>query len=333
MSFRFENPLFLLLIPIFLILYRRFVMNRTQEMTPAILFSDVKNLKFLRTTFNVRMRRKLPWLRMFLVVLLLTALARPQLGRSEDQILTEGVDIILALDTSGSMAAEDLANQKTRLDVARSVIEEFISNRKNDRIGLVLFASEAFTQCPLTLDYNVLSKFVDSAEMGMIKDGTAIGSAIACSVARLRDSKAKSKIVILLTDGQNNAGQVDPITAAGMASALGVKVYTIGAGSMGEAPMAVDDPVFGRRYVRVKVNIDDQLLTRIAEATGGTYFRATDEKSLQETYRSIDEMEKTKVEVRNYTHYREIGPVMAGLGFILLILELILDKVLLRRLP
>ncbi|PKK89197.1 MAG: aerotolerance regulator BatA [Candidatus Wallbacteria bacterium HGW-Wallbacteria-1] len=333
MSFRFDDPLFLLLIPIFVFFFRNVFFRGGGAKSPAILFSDVRNLKLLQGTMNVRMRRYLPWFRMFLVVLLITALARPQYGRSEDQILTEGVDIILALDISGSMAAEDLANQKTRLDVAREVIDEFITNRKNDRIGLVLFSSEAFTQCPLTLDYNVLKKFVEGAKMGLIKDGTAIGSAIACSVARLRESKAKSKIIILLTDGQNNAGQVDPVTAAKMATALGIRVYTIGAGTRGLAPMAVDDPIFGRRYVRVKVDIDEELLTGIANDTGGTYFRATDARSLMETYQKIDEMEKTEVKVRNYTHYREVGPVMAGIGFLLLIFELILDKVILRRLP
>lgn len=241
------------------------------------------------------------------MVLLTVALARPQRGFRENELSGRGVDIVLALDVSTSMRAEDF-QPDNRLGVAKTVAQSFVASRPHDRLGLVLFAGTAVTQCPLTLNHPVLSDLLGRVDFGMVEDGTAIGTGLATALNRLRDSKAKSKVVILLTDGDNNRGAIDPLTAADLASALDVRVYTIGVGTSGIAPMPVDDPVFGLRYDRVPVRIDEATLKTIAQRTGGRYFRARDAQGLADIYRQIDQMEKSDVTSAAYSEWRDRGP-------------------------
>jgi Ca-activated chloride channel family protein len=267
-----------------------------------------------------------------ILALLIIALARPQKGEAERKVVSEGLDIVLAVDISSSMKAEDF-RPGNRLDVAKRVAREFIQGRVEDRIGLVVFAADSYTQCPVTVDHDVLLELLDDVTFGDIKDGTAIGMALANSLARLKDVPAPSKVVILLTDGRNNAGSVDPLTAASMARALSVRVYTIGVGSEGEAPFPVDDPVFGRRYVQVPADVDDMTLAAIADSTGGLYFRATDPEALAIIFTKIDEMERRPVEMAEYVSRRDLGvwAVWPALGF--LALQGLLSLSWLRRIP
>lgn len=271
-------------------------------------------------------------LRALVLLLMVAAIARPQTGQSEYTTHTEGVDILLVLDTSGSMQAQDF-KPKNRLHVAKEVVQEFVGKREHDRIGLVVFAAQAVTQCPLTLDYPVLNRLIEGVDIGMLEDGTAIGVALATAVNRLKNSEAESRVVVLLTDGQNNAGTIDPTTAAKVAAALGIKVYTIGVGTKGRAPMPVNDPIFGKRLVSVEVNIDEEMLTKIAELTEGQYFRATDREELIEIYEQIDEMEKTRVESETFVNYtdRYRWLLLPALG--LFLMELLLSQTILRELP
>lgn len=246
---------------------------------------------------------------------------------------TEGVDIILALDVSSSMLAEDF-KPKNRLEAAKKVAEEFIQGRQNDRLGMVIFAGESFTQCPLTLDYGVLMTLLQDIKVAdQDWDGTAIGMGIINAVNRLRDSKAKSKVIILLTDGVNNRGEVDPITASNIAAAIDVKIYTIGAGSHGTALYPVNDPLLGKRFVPMPVEIDEDVLKQIAANTKARYFRATDTKKLSEIYAEIGELEKTKIEVKEFTRYDEFFHYFLMIGLGLFILEMILTNSIFRKLP
>jgi len=267
---------------------------------------------------------------MIALSLLIFAAARPQSGRTKEIVKTEGIDIMLVLDISGSMAAEDFTPDN-RLEVAKRVIKDFVGKRKGDRIGLVLFAGKSFTQCPLTVDYEVLNSFLERAHIGQVEDGTAIGMALATATNRLRESKAKSKIIILLTDGVNNAGEVDPATAAKLAAGVGIKVYSVGAGTNGYAPVPVKDPLFGTRLVRMRVEIDEQTLQNVADLTGGEYFRATDTKSLEAIYDRIDEMEKSTVELEHFTEYTEHYRPFALAGLIALCLGMLLESTVLRK--
>jgi Ca-activated chloride channel homolog len=282
--------------------------------------------------WRARARSALTILRVLVLSLLIVALARPLYGEREELIVSEGIDIVLGLDISGSMRAEDF-QPDNRLEVAKEVAREFIEGRKGDRIGLVVFASSAYTQCPLTTDYPVLLQMLDKVDFGGIKDGTAIGMAIATGTNRLRESGSPSRVLILLTDGRNNAGTIDPITAAKLAKAVGVRIHTIGAGSQEEAPYPVDDPVFGKRYVMMPVQVDEGTLRQVAEITGGAYFRATDAGALEAIYRQIDTMEKTRVETKTYVDYSEFGGALILPALLLLILEVILKAGLLRKLP
>jgi Ca-activated chloride channel family protein len=283
-------------------------------------------------------RRALPWARLLALALLVLALARPQVVRREEQFRTEGIDVMLALDISGSMQAEDF-KPKNRLYVAKEVIGQFLDLARNDRVGLVVFAGQAFTQCPLTLDYGVLRTLLGGVEIGMIEDGTAIGTALASAVNRLKDSAAKSKVVILLTDGENNRGQIDPVTAAKIAQALHVRVYTIGVGKVGGAPIPTMHPVLGKIYARnpdgslVLTKLDEPLLRRIADETGGEFFRATDAEALKKIYAQILELERTKFEVKQFEKVREYYRWAAVPALALLALELSLAHTRLRVLP
>ncbi|MGB2981786.1 MAG: VWA domain-containing protein, partial [Candidatus Zixiibacteriota bacterium] len=297
-----------------------------------IKYSDINLVRRLKPSFRIRERHVLAVLRMLAIVFLAFALARPQSGRKGEEISSEGIDIILALDISGSMRAEDF-KPHNRLHVAKQVIKEFIEGRRSDRIGLVVFSKQSFTQCPLTLDYGVLFNFLDKVSFGMIEDGTAIGVAIANAVNRLRESEAEGKVVILLSDGRNNAGEIDPITAAQAAKAMNVKIYTIGAGKPGNAPYPVDDPIFGKRYIYVENEIDEATLQQIAQITGGEYFRAKDEEALSRIYKQISKMEQTEIKVKEYMQYNELFSNYALVGLMLLMVEIVLANTRYRKIP
>ncbi|MBU1061120.1 MAG: VWA domain-containing protein [Candidatus Omnitrophica bacterium] len=328
---RFGSPIFLLLlgiIPLLIWDYLRSLKSRQAGIT----FSDVSIVKNIRPGFRVKARHLPVILRGVAIFIFILAMARPQSGQELEEIITEGIDIVLTLDTSGSMKAEDFKPQN-RLGAAKEVISQFIESRRNDRIGLVVFARYSFTQCPLTLDYGVLLDLLEEIDIGIIEDGTAIGTAIANSVNRLRDSESKSKVIILLTDGINNAGKIDPVTAAKTAKALGIKIYTIGAGKPGGALYPVQDPIFGKRYVRMDTEIDEVLLENIAEETGGMYFRAKDEKGLKNIYETIGELEKTEIETKEYANYTELAGYFILPGFMIFLMEIILSNTLFRKLP
>ncbi|PYV10942.1 MAG: aerotolerance regulator BatA [Acidobacteria bacterium] len=247
-------------------------------------------------------------------------------------MLTEGVDIVIALDASGSMAAEDYA-PRNRLAVAKLVIGQFIEGLKHDRVGLVVFAGKALTRCPATLDYGVLLQALDSVQMGMMEDGTAIGNALATCLNRLRSSPAKSKVIVLVTDGVNNRGEVQPLDGAKIARALGVKIYTVGVGSRGTARFPVRDNFGQTVYMNLPVEIDEESLTRIAETTGGVYYRSTDRPSLERIFQEIGRLEKTRIEVKTYTHYNERFTALLFPALGLAALAAVADRTRLRKLP
>lgn len=269
-------------------------------------------------------------LRILALAFFIVAFARPQTFSSGENILTEGIDIAMVLDISGSMLAEDF--KPNRLEAAKKVIDDFVKGRTTDKIGLVIFSGESFTQCPLTIDYVVLSNLLKDIYSGMIEDGTAIGNAIANGVNRLKDSKSKSKVLILLTDGVNNAGEIDPITAAQIAQNFGIRIYTVGVGTIGQAPYPFNTP-FGKRYQMVPVEIDETLLKQISGITGGKYFRATNNRKLVEIYNEIDKLEKTRVEITSYRHAKELYFGWALSGLFLVLLEFGLSRTFLRKLP
>jgi Ca-activated chloride channel family protein len=297
------DPWFLLLLALIPILVWRHS-RRTRAGEGSLFFASTVALEGMRSPWTVRFRHVLFGMNILALALAITAMARPQRGAEEEEVLTEGVDIIVALDASGSMAAEDF-EPRNRLFVAKLVVRRFVEGLKHDRVGLVVFAGKAFTRCPLTLDYGVLLHVVDEIELGSIEDGTAIGNALATCLNRLRESKAKSKVIILVTDGVNNRGEIQPLDAAGIAQTLGVKIYAVGIGSHGTARVPVMDPNYGKVYVDMPVEIDEQSLIRIAETTRGLYYRATDRPSLEKIFQDIARLEKTRIEVKTYTHYDE----------------------------
>jgi len=330
--YRFANPEFLyMLVIIPLLVY--WYWKRQQKISGKIRFSDVNIVKQVGQTLKQRLRHGLFLLRLLFIMLIIVAFARPQSGSKMHETSTEGVDIILALDVSSSMLAEDF-KPKNRLIAAKQVAEEFIQGRQNDRLGMVIFAGESFTQCPLTLDYGVLLTLLREINVADQEwDGTAIGMGLINAVNRLRDSKAKSKVIILLTDGVNNRGEIDPITASNIAAALKIKIYTIGAGSRGTALYPVDDPILGRRFVPMQVEIDEEVLKKIAANTGGRYFRATNTEKLAQIYQEIGELEKTKIEVKEFTRYQEYFGYFLGTGLIIFLFEIILTQTVFRKIP
>lgn len=283
-------------------------------------------------SLRAAMSQWLPLLRALALALLILALAGPRLGRTKVKSYSEGIDIVLALDISGSMRALDFP-PGSRLDAAKKVAHEFIKGRPGDRIGLVVFASNSYTQCPLTTDQEVLLRLLEEIKIGDIKDGTAIGMAIGNALNRLKEVPGKSRVVILLTDGMNNTGVLDPLTGAGLAHSLGVRIYTIGAGTKGKAPYPVEHPLFGRRIEYVEVDIDEETLQAISDTTGGLYFRATDAESLQRIYERIDALEKTRVETEEFVEYRDLGGFMLWPPLALVLLEILLSTTWLRRMP
>ena len=330
--FRFANPEYLYLLILVPVLASWYWKRRAKS-TGKIRFSDIHVIKKAGKTLKQRLRHSLMLMRLIFITLIIIAFARPQSGSQIRETNTEGVDIILALDVSSSMLAEDF-KPKNRLEAAKKVAEEFIQGRQNDRIGLVIFAGESFTQCPLTIDYGVLSTLLGEIQVADKDwDGTAIGMGVVDAVNRLRDSKAKSKIMILLTDGINNRGEVDPITASNIAAALNIKIYTVGAGSRGTALYPVDDPLLGKRFVPMPVEIDEDILKKIAANTKGRYFRATDTEKLSEIYAEIGELEKTKIEVKEFTRYDEYFDLFLITGLLIFVIEMILANTVFRKLP
>ena len=294
-------------------------------------FSNVASAQAAPKTVWARLYGLPGLLRMAALVLGILALARPQERNVVNERFAEGVDIMMVLDTSTSMRAQDF--RPNRFEAARSVGAEFIRGRTSDRVGLIVFAAKAFTQAPLTLDYDFLQQLLGEVEVGVIEDGTAIGTALAMAVNRLKESVAKSKVIILLTDGQNNRGELSPETAAEVAAAIGVRVYTIGVGAKGEAPFIIDHPFAGRQRRMVPVEIDEEMLKAVAENTGGQYFRATNNNALSDIYEEIGELEKTKIEERVYTDYQERYALFLWPAFGLILLEILLGSTRLRRFP
>ena len=330
---RFAYPLFLLLlaaIPFMLWEERRRKKNRQ----PALLFSDNTPFDGINPSPRAKLLFLIPLARTVAVALLIMALARPQAGQKNEEIYNQAIDIMLVLDTSTSMKAIDF-KPANRFEAARKTAIEFVKGRRADRIGIVVFSGLAYTQCPLTSDHDAVLNFLDGAAIGMTEiDGTAIGSAIAAAANRLKDSTGKSKVIILVTDGRNNMGEIDPLTASQAAGAMGIKIYAIGAGQPGGALYPVDDPLWGRQYVKMpEQELDESTLAKIAEATQGRYFRATDSESLQRIFRQIDEMEKTEIKTVKYTSYNELYGYALWPGIILLGLELLLSTAVLRKIP
>lgn len=325
----FANPknLLLLLLLIPLIVWYIVKLRKTQatfKMSSSFAFDKAPS------TIRVYMRHFPILLRVIAIGLVIIVLARPQSVNSSDISNSEGIDIVLALDMSSTMLAQDFS--PTRLEAAKKVAAEFINDRKSDKIGLVVFARESFTQCPLTTDHRVLLNLLNEVKFGMIDDGTAIGLGLANSVNRLKDSKSKSKVVILLTDGSNNAGQIAPLTAAELAASYGIRVYTIGVGSRGSSIAQVMTP-YGMQTMTVSGDFDERTLTEIASITNGKYFRATDNTSLKEIYDDINEMEKYHISVNTVTKRKELYMQFAILALALVGFELILRRTWLRNIP
>lgn len=328
-EYEFANPgyfwLLLLLVPMVL-----WYIFREKSSHADLQVSSLKAFKGMKHAGRIWMRHILFVLEILAIAFLIVALARPQSSNSWQTYTSEGIDIVLALDISGSMLARDFTPD--RLEAAKEVATKFILERPQDKIGLVIFAGESFTQCPLTTDQAVLVNLLREVKSGMIEDGTAIGLGLANAVNRLKDSPAKSKVVILLTDGVNNRGAIAPATAAELARTYGIRVYTIGVGTYGEAPYPVQTP-FGVQLQNVPVEIDEEVLQQIATLTGGQYFRATDNNKLKQIYEEIDQLEKSKIEVKHFSKKNEQYFLFGLLGMCLLIAQALLRYTLLRKIP
>lgn len=325
----YANPkyLYLLLLLIPLIgwyIYKLRKMQATFKMSSSFAFDKAPS------TIRVYLRHFPFLLRLAAITLVIIVLARPQSINSSDISNSEGIDIVMALDISGTMMAQDF--QPTRLEAAKKVAAEFINDRKNDKIGLVVFGGESFTQCPLTTDHRVLLNLLNEVKFGMIEDGTAIGLGLANSVNRLKDSKSKSRVIILLTDGSNNRGQIAPLTAAELAASYGIRVYTIGIGSRGNSTARIMTPT-GMQTMQVSGDFDERTLTEIASITSGKYFRATDNTSLKEIYDDINEMEKYHISVNTVTKKKELYMPFALFALALVGFELLLRRTWLRNIP
>ncbi|MDI6738741.1 MAG: VWA domain-containing protein [Candidatus Edwardsbacteria bacterium] len=324
---RFASPLYLLLlIPLAGLLWLEL-----RKKTGAIRFPDTSFFKTYpnRGTFYKYIAL---FLNLAALLFMALALARPQQGRVYEEIESKGVDIMLCLDISGTMQAEDFS-PKNRLFVAKERAKEFIAKRSGDRIGLVVFAGQALAQCPLSFDRSVITQLIDRVDFGLVPDGTAIGMGLASAVSRIKDSKSKDRIIILLTDGLNNAGEIDPVTAAKVAQSYGIKVYCIGVGSKGPVPVPVNDPMWGRRYVQAIVDLDMKTLDEIAAITGGQAFLASDAEGLKLIYDEIDKMEPTTYKVNKHTVYSEKAQLFLIPAGLLFLLSLLFSAVIMRKLP
>jgi Ca-activated chloride channel family protein len=292
--------------------------------------SSAEALKSGKKGVKTYLRHVLFVLRIFAIAAIIIVIARPQNNTEWDTKVAEGIDIIMSMDVSTSMLAEDF--QPNRLEAAKDVAIQFISDRPNDRIGLVIFAGESFTQCPLTTDHNVVINLMNEINCELLDDGTAIGDGLATSVNRLKNSNAISKVIILLTDGVNNKGSVAPLTGAEIAKTFGIRVYTIGVGTIGSAPYPFKTQ-FGTQYQNIDVKIDEEMLKEIASLTGGKYFRATDNKKLKDIYEEIDLLEKTKIQVTNYSKPVELFEIWVIIAIAILILEILLRLTILKNIP
>jgi len=328
-GFEFANPKYFLLLVLLIPMILWYIFREKQSHAD-LQFSSLRAFKGMKHAGRIWLRHVLFVLEVLAIVFLVVALARPQSSNSWQTYTSEGIDIVLALDVSGSMLARDF--KPDRLEAAKDVATKFILERPQDKIGLVIFAGESFTQCPLTTDQAVLVNLLREVKSGVIEDGTAIGLGLANAVNRLKDSPAKSKVVILLTDGVNNRGAIAPATAAELAKTYGIRVYTIGVGTYGEAPYPVQTP-FGVQLQNVPVEIDEEVLQQIAVLTGGKYFRATDNDKLKQIYQEIDQLEKSKIEVKHFSKKNEQYFIFGLIGLCLLIVQVVLRYTLIRKIP
>ena len=325
-TFAEPNFLYLLvLVPVIIAFY----LLKQQKASASLIMPGLSPFNNSKRSFRHYLRHILFAFRVLTVILLIIVLARPQETDSFQNVSTEGIDIVIALDISSSMLARDF--NPDRLVASKNIATEFISGRPYDRIGLVVFSGESFTQCPLTTDHATLINLLRDVECGMIEDGTAIGNGLATAINRIKDSEAKSKVVILLTDGVNNRGEIAPATAADLAKTFGIRVYTIGVGANGVAPYPVQTPM-GIRFQNVEVEIDEDLLRNIANKTGGVYFRATDNDNLVQVYREIDQLEKSKIDVRQFNRKEEKYLLPALIAMILIFLEVFIRQTFLKNL-
>jgi len=325
----FHNPeyLFLLLLLVPIVFWYIWEMHNSDA---SLQISSHKSLQKFPQSRRLKLRHIPFILRVLAITCIIIALARPQASNSWRTQNSEGIDIMMALDLSGTMMAEDL--KPNRLEAAKTVATEFILSRPNDNIGLVVFARESFTQCPLTIDHAVLINLFNGVKYGLIDDGTAIGLGLANAVNRIKDSKAKSKVIILLTDGSNNCGDIAPITAAEIAKTFGIRIYTIGVGTSGIINIPVQTPL-GIQYQQVQSDFDPKSLQDIANLTGGKYYNATDNTKLRRIYQAIDQLEKTKISVQQYSKKEEQFYVFSLLAFLFLVFEVILRNTVFRRIP
>ncbi|MCW5907839.1 MAG: VWA domain-containing protein [Chitinophagales bacterium] len=328
----FADKWVLWFIPAVLLLAGLWWYFRAKKQYPSLSISSASPFAGFENPVKSKLKRFLPVLRVLALVLLLTALARPQTSQEEEKVTTEGIDIVLAIDVSTSMLAKDFS--PNRLDAAKKEALNFVDARTRDRIGLVVFSGESFTQCPVTIDHNIVKNQLKEVKNGLMEDGTAIGMGLATSVQRLKESEAKSKVVILMTDGVNNKGLIDPMTASDIALQFGVRVYTIGIGTNGKAMTPVAMSPDGKLiFDYADVQIDEKLMKDIAKKTGGQYFRATDNKKLKEIYEQIDKLEKTKIEVSAYERKTEKFHAFALLAGVVLLLEVLFRYLIVRSIP
>ena len=323
----FANKYIFLLLAL-VVVYIIWYIRKHNNIEPSVRVSDTSPYAAVGKTWREWLVHVLFVLRVVALTMIVIVLARPQSSDNWQNTEIEGIDIMMTIDVSTSMLSEDL--KPNRLEAAKDVAAQFINGRPNDNIGLTIFAGESFTQCPLTVDHEVLLNLFKNVQCGLVEDGTAIGLGIANAVTRLKDSKAKSKVIILLTDGTNNAGAVSPLTAAAIAKQFGIRIYTIGVGTNGEAPYPFQTAM-GIRYQNIPVEIDEQVLREIASTAGGEYFRATSNSKLKEVYEEIDKLEKTKLNVREFSTKEEEYQPFALVALIAVILELALRATILRR--
>ncbi|PIP55182.1 MAG: aerotolerance regulator BatA [Bacteroidetes bacterium CG23_combo_of_CG06-09_8_20_14_all_32_9] len=328
-DYLFAYPRFLLLLVLIIPMIVWYILKQ-KKTVPTIQLSTLQGFGKAKTSFKNILKHIIFAFRIICFSFLVLALARPQSTNNWQNVSTEGIDIIISLDISGSMLAQDF--HPDRLEAGKTIAAEFINNRPNDRMGLVVFSGKSFTQCPLTTDHAVLINLFKGIKFGLIEDGTAIGEGIATAINRIKDSNAKSKIIILLTDGVNNSGSIAPITAAEIAKTYGIRIYTIGVGSLGQAPYPVPT-AFGTQMQMIKVEIDEPALKQIAQMTDGKYFRATNNEKLREIYKEIDKLEKTKIAVKEYRKYKEEFLPFVLLAALSLFLELFLKFTILKKIP
>ncbi len=335
MNFHFASPWLLSLLIFVPFLAARYFWASRRTQPATLKHTSVSMVRDVPRSWRITLRPILSMLRLLAIALIIIALARPQIVQAKEIISGEGVEIALALDISGSMASLDFAPQN-RLEASKSVIGDFIASRQYDKIGLVIFSSEAFSLSPLTLDHNMLERSLNDVQLASdlgLEDGTAIGLGIANAANMLMDSESESKVIILLTDGMNNAGEIDPLTAAEAAKALGVKVYTIGAARPGEVPVPVESMLGGTQIVYQESLLDEETLQQVAEITGGRYFRAENSQGLQSIYNEINDLEKSQVEVQVFNQYFELAALLLVPALIIILLELALRNTILRKLP